>query len=419
MKENNCSDKFGKIIDEQIKQFSIATGVNCFCLSPEKKACFADSGCKFCKTLNGITGNPIECHEALLYGSYQAERFGGKYIFYCPMGLVYFASVLYYEGLVYGALIGGPVLLADKDEYISEDIIEKYKIDAIHAKTIKAQMKGIYRLSPVKVTALSEMLFAVSSHINGAGQLQYVVDEETIGNDMEKYLSFIKTMGADDYSDSYPIGKERELLSLISTGDKERSQKLLEDILKHIIAFSNRDFETAKARILELAVLLSRAALEGGADLEQIFGLNYKYLKLIHSRKTVNELASWLSNIMDRFTDCVFNITNVKHIDIIYKAVDYIKNNYSGRITLEEVACKVHLSPSYFSKIFKEELKISFNAYLNQIRIENSKRLLINTRLDLIKISQMLGFDDQSYFNKVFKKITGTTPGKFRQRHRN
>ena len=51
--------------------------------------------------------------------------------------------------------------------------------------------------------------------------------------------------------------------------------------------------------------MLSRAALEGGADVEQIFGLNYKYLSQINEFTTVDELTYWLSGIMTRFTDCV------------------------------------------------------------------------------------------------------------------
>jgi AraC-type DNA-binding domain-containing proteins len=418
LKGNRDNTKLTQTISEQLKQFSIATGVNCFCVSKDGEGYKPAVNCKLCKTVSGVTGNTVECHKALMYGAYQAERFDGRYIFYCPMGLVNFASPIFADGRIFAVAIGGPVLLIEKDEYISEDIIDKLNIDSIYTNQLKEDLNCVPQLSPEKVTALSQMLFAVCSYISGAEQLQYLNDEEAIGNDMAKYINFINTMGSDLDFRTYPIEKERELLSLISVGDKEHSQALLDDILHHIITYSNKDFEKAKARILELVVLLSRAALEGGADLEQIFGLNYKFLQQINTYKTVEELSNWLSNIMVRFTDCVFTITNVKHIDTIYKAVDYIKRNYSKKLTLEEVAGFVYLSPSYFSKIFKEELDISFNNYLNQIRIENSKRFLMNDELDMIQISEMIGFEDQSYFSKVFKKIAGVTPGKYRQRHR-
>ncbi len=404
-------------IERQLKQFSVATGVNCVCVPRDDEGFNYEEGCKICKTINEITQKKVDCKKAITYGAYQAERFGGKYIFYCPMGLTYFASPVFSEGSVFAVAVGGPVLLVDKNEYVSEDIISRLGIEDCYEHRIKKDIRNVPRVSPERVTAMSQTLFCVCSFISGTKQLQYLTDEETIGNDMAKYINFISTMGGKPYESSYPIQKERELLSLISVGDREKAQEILDDILKHIIEYSNLDFENAKARILELAVLLSRAALEGGADLEQIFGINYKFLNRINQFKTVAELSHWLSDIMVRFTDCVFNIVNIKHMDTIYKAVDYIKRNYSRKITLEEVAGHVFLSPSYFSKVFKEELKISFNNYLNQIRIENSKRLLLNDNIDMIKVSEMSGFEEQSYYIKVFKKITGVTPGQYRRRY--
>ncbi|OQB14799.1 MAG: HTH-type transcriptional regulator YesS [Firmicutes bacterium ADurb.Bin193] len=417
MEDNRDNLRLMQTIERQLKQFSVATGVNCVCVPRDDEGFNYEEGCKICKTINEITQKKVDCKKAITYGAYQAERFGGKYIFYCPMGLTYFASPVFSEGSVFAVAVGGPVLLVDKNEYVSEDIISRLGIEDCYEHRIKKDIRNVPRVSPERVTAMSQTLFCVCSFISGTKQLQYLTDEETIGNDMAKYINFISTMGGKPYESSYPIQKERELLSLISVGDREKAQEILDDILKHIIEYSNLDFENAKARILELAVLLSRAALEGGADLEQIFGINYKFLNRINQFKTVAELSHWLSDIMVRFTDCVFNIVNIKHMDTIYKAVDYIKRNYSRKITLEEVAGHVFLSPSYFSKVFKEELKISFNNYLNQIRIENSKRLLLNDNIDMIKVSEMSGFEEQSYYIKVFKKITGVTPGQYRRRY--
>jgi two-component system response regulator YesN len=64
----------------------------------------------------------------------------------------------------------------------------------------------------------------------------------------------------------------------------------------------------------------------------------------------------------------------------------------------------VYLSPAYFSKIFKEEVKTNFNNYLNLVRIEMSKKLLLDDSMSLVDISSYVGYEDQSYFSKVFKK---------------
>jgi two-component system, response regulator YesN len=73
------------------------------------------------------------------------------------------------------------------------------------------------------------------------------------------------------------------------------------------------------------------------------------------------------------------------------------------------------LSPTYFSKIWNEEMKCRFTAYLNRLRVERGKVLLRTTDTTLIDIAGMLGYDDQSYFTKVFKKVVGQSPGRYRE----
>lgn len=75
----------------------------------------------------------------------------------------------------------------------------------------------------------------------------------------------------------------------------------------------------------------------------------------------------------------------------------------------------MHLSKSYLSRIFKEELNCTFTSYTNKLRIEKSKAYLLNDDLSLADIAMLTGFDDQSYFTKVFKKTMGISPGKFRE----
>ena len=89
--------------------------------------------------------------------------------------------------------------------------------------------------------------------------------------------------------------------------------------------------------------------------------------------------------------------------------------HYNEDINLETIANIVHLNPSYFSSIFKKEVGVSFSNYLNKIRIEQSKLLLKNTDSSIVEIALEVGFEDQSYFSKVFKNLTKMTPKQYRQ----
>lgn len=399
--------------------YSRSVGVGCLVIDDAGEvvidAC-SKGQCSFCKNVQGLGRN---CTNAHLYGSYQAERFGGKYIFFCHVGLVHWVSPITSNGIMKGAIIGGPVMMMEPEEFLLDDLLANSLLEDQKIEELKQHIHEVPIISPDIVNDLSELLYIVATHISDekAPLYQEERDYQDQQSEISEYIQYIKTMGGqDNETENYPVEKEKELLSLISLGDKAGSQKVLNEILGHIFFSTGGNFEVVKARILELVVLLSRAALEGGADVEQIFGLNYKYLSQIHSFKTVDELSFWLSGIMVRFTDCVFNLTNVKHIDVIYKVVDYVKRNYMKKITLDEVASYVHLSTSYFCAVFKEEMKCNFNSYVNRIRIETSKKLLMDNTISLVDIANMVGYEDQSYFSKVFRNLVGISPGKYRER---
>lgn len=379
--------------------------------------CSEYQGCRFCKHAHQILGDSLICREAHLYGSYQAERFGGRYIFFCPMGLTHWVSPIYSNGYKQGALVAGPVLMVEPDDFLLDDFFRKNNISDQKIKLLENSLKEIPVIRPDRVDSMSEILMLVAKSLSD--------DQESFNennasmqhqSDISEYIYYLKQNSTEEaVAKSYPLEKEKELLSLIAMGDKAGAQRVLNEIFGFIFFSTGRNFEIIKARILELIVLLSRAALEGGADIEQIFGLNYRFLSDIHTYKTIEDMTWWLSKIMGRFTDCVFNLANVKHADVIYKAVDFIRRNYMKKLSLEEVASHVYLSPSYFSKIFKEEMGCNFVVYLNQIRIAVSKKLLMDDTIDLVDVSNLVGYDDQSYFSKIFKKCTGITPGKFRE----
>ena len=98
----------------------------------------------------------------------------------------------------------------------------------------------------------------------------------------------------------------------------------------------------------------------------------------------------------------------------IRRALNCMARDYGSPITLESVAGKVGLSPSYFSALFHNTVGTGFREHLNRIRIEESRRLLLSTDYSLTDIAVAVGFADQSYFCKIFRQIVGITPGRFR-----
>ena len=104
-----------------------------------------------------------------------------------------------------------------------------------------------------------------------------------------------------------------------------------------------------------------------------------------------------------------------KKIPKLKTVISFINNNYTSPITLTDMAAAAEMSPKHFCYFFKEMTNKTPVEYLNFYRIEKSAKMLLNTALSVTDIAFSCGFNDLSYFIKIFKQIKGITPAKFRK----
>lgn len=103
---------------------------------------------------------------------------------------------------------------------------------------------------------------------------------------------------------------------------------------------------------------------------------------------------------------------------VIKRAINFIEHNYDQNISLEDVAKVINLSKQYVCNIFKKETGQNLSTYINQIRIEKAKQLLLNPANSNKDIYAMVGYSNQQYFTRVFKKITGMTTSEYKEQHK-
>ena len=108
------------------------------------------------------------------------------------------------------------------------------------------------------------------------------------------------------------------------------------------------------------------------------------------------------------------DISSTSEVDIL-QATKYIYQNYRKPITLEETASVAGLSPTYFSKKFKQVTGIGFKEYLNYIRLKNAAAALYSTDSTITSIALEYGFSDSNYFKDLFKKEYGVSPREYRK----
>ncbi|MEQ2554567.1 response regulator transcription factor [Lachnospira intestinalis] len=109
------------------------------------------------------------------------------------------------------------------------------------------------------------------------------------------------------------------------------------------------------------------------------------------------------------------NVRNSDEQTTIKYLKEYVENNYIYDISMQEAAEEMGYSDAYFSKLFKQYFNQNFTAYLTEYRIKKAKELLSNTNHSIKDISRIVGYTDSNYFAKIFKRLVGEIPSKYRE----
>ena len=140
-------------------------------------------------------------------------------------------------------------------------------------------------------------------------------------------------------------------------------------------------------------------------DDEELAKLDKEILTKNNVKKYINKLfILYQSKVLDSY----------EQDKVISKALQYVDDNYRDDIHREEIADMIYVSPNYFSKLFRRNVGMSFREYVNKLRIEESKRLLLSTNMTISEIAVYIGYFNISYFSTVFHKLVGISPAEFR-----
>lgn len=231
--------------------------------------------------------------------------------------------------------------------------------------------------------------------------------------------SFVKTkmsQGLEFMESAKIIGfkEEQEMLMCFERCDKQSVMKLIGELYLPFKKSNVVDTITLKKLNFQLILLIYKILNHMGINGEEILEDEFT----LYNR--VNECGS-IDSIIDLFEEKLqvcFHVINLMrekgNKKILEKAKEFIINNYNKDITLETVADYIHLSSTYFSKLFKQEFGENFVDYVINYKIKKARELLKEGIYKANEVSRMVGFNDVKYFYKIFKKHTGFTPSEYK-----
>lgn len=368
---------------------------------------------KYCTQLQNSVFTEKECSLAHMKAGQRALDIGEAYIFPCHGNLNHIAFPLINGGTLIGSIVIGPFLLDKPDSTVVIGLEERYPLNPALSLELYDCLLDVPVLLPAKVNNLMILTdYLLSSLIPNERTVflrkqQELYQQSKMNETIQAYKE-----GTVSYDLKFRYEKEKELLRIVKTGNTQSAKELLNELIGNVL-FNGGGVYAIRPRAVELTTLLSRVAMDGGANPDKMYELSSKYIYMLYQEEKMEKICVILQEILENFMDAAFYDTHKGNM-YIRKALCYMEENFRQHITLELTADHVGLSPNYFSSLFRSVMGTGFSDYLNNKRIDEAKRLLLMTDYAPTDIAIFLGFPDQSYFCKVFKKITGTTPGQFR-----
>lgn len=370
---------------------------------------------RYCALLKQYIFTNEECFHLHRKAGQHAQSLGEAYVFACHANLNHIAFPLQNHGKLLGSIIIGPFLMDAPDSTLVSGVADGYHLTPALSLELYDELQSVQVMPPARVTQLSRLIDHLLRPLLPAEQAllrqsqQRLYQQSRINETIQMY----KEQGIAPLQ-SYLYQKENELLTKVKTGNVKQAKGVLNDLLGYVLFSEGGKVDSVRTRAIELTTLLSRVAMEGGAKADSIYRLNSRFLLMMNQDHTVDSLCLLLQDVVESFMNATFGGEGSRNPHV-RSALGIMAERYAQPLTLPMVAQEVGLSPSYFSTLFQQAVGVNFREQLCRIRVEESKRLLTSTDYPLAAIALSMGFSDQSYFCKVFKRITGVTPSQYRE----
>jgi AraC-like DNA-binding protein len=356
--------------------------------------------------------NPITKNEALrqrLQNGAEGQTF--PYL-YQDKFFVFWGSFALIDRRIYvGPMCTGMLSAAEKREFFRFYGMELYDVNTLILKS----MQDVMYLMDV----LSQVLTGVSYDANQLLQLNGIV-RTSPGERSKTREKFLQAEEYEDDDGSYrhTYAEERRIHEAVMEGKVEDALQYSHNMDRDAGKLSAHPLQHWKNLCIVAVTICSRAAIEGGLSPRIAYQISGFYIKRNDQTKTPEECIRIRDEAIKELTEAV--LRNKQQRDMSYhikKCRDYVASHYRSKIYLEDVASEIGISASHLSHLFKNEMGIPFQDYVNHVKVDKACNLLKYSDASIAMIAEYVNFPNQSYFGRVFKKEMGITPKEYRNRY--
>jgi two-component system, response regulator YesN len=321
-----------------------------------------------------------------------------------------------------GSIIVGPYLTEEPNILMIEKVIFENKLSISLKNVIKQYYLSLPLISTHKAKVIAESLAYNTLNIEFMESRSVGIRNKEYSFQIDPPTSrdFIKQsteQSIDMIEKAYK--NENDLLHAVETGDIEKLGKIFEEssLTSRYLEgrVPNDPLRAGKNLAFVFNTLLRKAAEKGGLHPVDIHSMSGKYAVQIEQTTTTQRLTELINKLPLDYCKAVKKLSLKNFNYLTQKAIEYIRKNLDGELSLEAISKAIDVNPHVLSRQFKKETQQNITEYINIQRINEAVYIMENKNISITDIAYMVGFNDINYFSKVFKKLKGMTPSEYRK----
>lgn len=234
--------------------------------------------------------------------------------------------------------------------------------------------------------------------ISGTGGLIYINDVEPSGQEKLQFDS----------------RTESELIAAVKFGPEEKIHTVIGEIVGRMEE-TKVHYRQYQAYLLAVINALTQLSQQYDQQMDVFFSGDRDYFDILGKVEQTETIRRYLTGVALKLHEIMVEERTNTTRNVIREAKQYIQENYQDpELSVEKLCRHLHMSPAYFSTMFKKETGQAYIAYLTDVRLNKAVELLMTTEDKTYVIAEKVGYPEQNYFSYVFKKKFGISPTKYR-----
>lgn len=368
---------------------------------------------KLCRFFDMYREEDSPCNKALFSAMEISASLGEPYTFVCASGLINIALPVFVNKELQGYCLAGPMVMGNLQESLISNIITLSGCKDQLLSQVVLFLRNLQTYTPKEVSYISTLfnsviLSSVTENKDYKAINDVYREQLRIGEDIQRKKK--ENHSLVDFSHEL----EDDFYAAVKTGSLDEVLPPFELLFEEIVLMEAGNLPAIKTKLLSIFTILARAHPDTESDSPD-GDIYFAAMNNINEANNVGELFSLSTKLLDKLMQSSLPVLYEGSSPLIHSALEYIHKRYGEKIRLIDIAQELHINPSYLSSLFKQEMRITLTDYVSHLRVMKSKVLLISGNLSLADISAIVGFEDQSYYSKTFKRIEGMTPLQFRR----